>query len=257
MTVREYYPCKKLIQRLLLENCNSVWKINQKITYNKFLPRSKQFINNWINENLFGPTKLMLLETMKSISCPKTLASRYKKFHSDIWIILEDPKIREIVEIDSLYGRSPIEISNRVNSIIKPRIVNVKAIEQFLYFYWNLEDDGVFRPALALKLIETSRQLSRAYRHVLKYFKEKNGFIRYEYFYHLKKSLGPNLSNVNKVLDLIIIDQIDSLENGNYDKVEVLSNILLKNAEVHKILKTLSSSSGNRSLAEIFQLKEE
>ncbi len=257
MTVREYYPCNKLIQWLLLENRKSIWKINQKITYNKFLPRSKQFINYWINGNLFGPTKLMLLETMKTISCPKTLASRYKKFHSDIWTILEDPKIREIVEIDSLYGRSPIEIYDRLNSIIKHRIVNVKAIEQFLYFFWNLEDDGAFRPALALKLIETSRELSRAYRHVLKYFKEKNGFIRYEYFYHLNKSLEPNLSNVYKVLDLLVIEQIDSLENDNYDKVEVLSDILLKNAEVLKILKTLSNSSGNHSLADIFQLKDE
>lgn len=256
MNIGQYYPCKKLIEWLLLEHRKSVWKVNQKITYKKFLPHSKQFINNWINENLFGPTKLMLINIMKSISTPKTLESRYKKFHSDIWKILEDHTIREQIELDSLFGFSTKDVWERLNNKIKPRVVDALAIKQFRYFFWNLDDDGVFRPTRALKLIESNRELTRVYSHILKYSKDKNGLIRYEHFYHLNNPEEPDLTNVNKVINLTAIEQIDSYEKGNYDKIEVLTDILLKNAEVFKILKTLSNSSGKQDLSDIINLKD-
>ncbi len=254
----QHNPCNNLIHWLLLEHRNSAWKINRSITYNKFLPRSKQFLNKWINDNLFGPTKLMLLETMKSITRPNTLASRYKKIHSDIWTILEEPKIREIVELDSIFGLNPTEIQNRLNSIFKPRVINVKAVEQFMYFFWNLKDNNaVFRPGLLLKFIESNRELSKVYSHILKYSNDKLGREKYEYNYNLYNPEEPNLRNMIKVIDLITYNQIDALDNNNIDKLETYVNIQLKNSIAFKTVKTIPNNTKQHDYSDIVGFEDE
>lgn len=258
MNIRQYYPCKKLIDWLLLEHRKSVWRVNQKITYKKFLPHSKKFINNWINENLFGPTKLMQIETLKSISTPKTLESKFKIFHSDIWIILYDRNFREQVELDSIFGYSPKEIHVRLNGKIKPRIINVKAIEQFLYFFWNLGDDNeAFRPEILLKIIESDRGLSREYGHILKYSNDKRGREKYENNYNLYNPEKPNFKNIIKVIDHTTFNQMDALDENNIDKLETHTNIQVKNCIVLKTLKTIPNNSGKKDFSDILDLEDE
>jgi hypothetical protein len=200
----------------------------------------------------------MLLEVMKSITCPKILESRYKKFHSDIWIILDDPNVREQVELYSLFGYSPKEIHVRLNGKIKPRVVDILAIKQFKYFFWNLEDEnGVFRPAQVIELVKSSRGLTRAYGHILKYSNDKLGREKYEKYYRINNPREPDITNIITVIDLTTFDQIDALDKSNFDKLETLTNIQLKNSIVLKTLKTIPDSSGKQDLSDIFNLKDE
>lgn len=257
MMIKQDYPCKKLIELLLLEHCKSIWKVNQKITYKKFLPHSKQFINSWIAENLFGPTKLMLLENIKSITKLSTLESRYKKFHPDLWRILDDPTLREQVELDLLYCHSPEDVYDRLNFKIKPRVIDMRAVKQFQYYFWNLDDvDGVFRPVRVLKLIESNRELSKAFRHIIKYYNDKNGQKKYEYHYHLNNSDEPDLTKINAVINLTSIEQIDSFDKGNIDKIETLTDIQLKNSLVLKNLASIQNNSEKQNFSDIVDFKE-
>jgi len=254
----EYYPCRKLINLLLIEHRNKPWKVNQKMQYKQYLPQAKKYIIDWINDNLNRPVALMMTEVAKNIPRPKILESRYKKLNLDIWKILEDPFIRELVELDLLFGFSTKEICKRLNDKLKPRVIAMIAIEQFRYYFWNLEeDDGVFRPTHVLKLIDSSRELSKAYSHVLKYFPDQNGLIRYEYFYHLNNSDEPNLNYINKILNLASLGTLEAFEKSDYDRIGTLSEILKKNAEVLKILKTLQNSSDIKDLSTMFKIKDE
>ena len=255
---QEYNPCRKIIEFLLLEYNNSQWKANKKISYNQIKPYSKRYINSWINDNLFGSSKIMLLEVMKSITCPKILESRYRKFNADIWKILDDPTIREQVELDLLFGISPEEIHVRLNGKIKPRVVDILAIKQFKYFFWNLYDsNGVLRSGQVLELIESNRELSREYGHIFKYFNDKQGRKKYEYHYQINKPKEPDMINIYTIIDLTAFDQIDALDKSNFDKLETLTNIQLKNCIVLKTLKTVPDSSGKQNLADIVKLEEE
>lgn len=256
--INKIYPSRKLIERLLLEHRDSAWKINQKIPYKQFIPHSKNFINNWINNHIFYSPKLMLQETIKSMSSPKILESRYKNFHPDLWSILDDPTIRELVELDFLFGISANDVCDRLNVRIKPRKVNALAIKQFNYYFWNLNDkNGIFRPAITIDFIQSNRELSGAYSHVLKYFNKMNGKEIYEYQYSLNNPEEPDLKNINKVINLTTFAQIEALRNDNIDKVDALSEILLKNVGVYKILKTIPNSTEIKDLSEILGLKDD
>ena len=194
-------PCRKLIEWLLIEHRKTTWKVNQKIPYKQFLPYSKKFIITWINDNLFGSTKLMLLEIVKNISCPETIESKYKKLHPGIWSILSDPSVRVQMELDSFFGYSINEMHNRLNDRIKPRNVDRRAIEQFIYFFWNLkDDDDVFRPANMLELIGSNRTISRAYAHINKYYNDKNGKYKYEIYLSEKNNLANIFFNKKETL---------------------------------------------------------
>ena len=96
-------PCRKLIEWLLLEHRKKPWKIGNNIPYPRFLPHSKKFIIDWIGNHLHGPVQLMLTEMLNTMSCPKTLESRYKKFHPDLWALLYDPVLREQIELDIFF----------------------------------------------------------------------------------------------------------------------------------------------------------
>lgn len=254
----QIYPCRKLIEFLLLMHRNQPWKTSNKISYRQFLPYSKKFIKTWINDNLFGPTKLMLLETLQNISCPKTIKSKYKKLHPGIWIILSDPSVRIQMEMDSLFGYSIHEMHNRLNERIKPRNIDVRAIEQFLYFFWNLkDDDDVFRPANLLELIGSNRTISRAYAHINKYYYDKNGKYKYEIFFHLDNPDEPDIRNVSKIINLSTTHQIEAFENGNIDKAEALSQITLLNAGVYKTLKTIPDKTSTENLSSFLNIKED
>ena len=67
----------------------------------------------------------------------------------------------------------------------------------------------------------------------------------------------PNLKNINKVIDLIAIEQIDSLEKGNIDKIETLTDIQLKNSIVLKTLKTIPNNSGKNYFSDFVDFKDE
>lgn len=256
--INKIYPNRKMIELLLLEHRDSAWKINQKIPYKKFIPHSKKFINNWININLLDPPKLMLQETIKSMSSPKILESRYKNFHEDLWSILDDSPIRELVELDLLFGISANDVCDRLNVRIKPRKVNALAIKQFRYYFWNLNDKNeIFRPAITIDFIQSNRELSGAYSHVLKYFNKMNGKEIYEYQYSLNNPEEPDLRNVNKVINLTTIAQFEAFRNDNIDKVDALSEILLKNVSVYKTLKTIQNSTAIQDLSEILSLKDD
>ena len=118
--ITQYYPSRKLIDRLLLEHLKKPWKICNEIPYSNFLPYSKKYINDWIANNLHGSTQLMMTEMMKSITCPKTLKSIYKNFHPDIFSILDDHEIREQVELDTIFGISDNEIGELLNQYSTP-----------------------------------------------------------------------------------------------------------------------------------------
>ena len=254
---QENIPCRKIIELLLLEHQKCTWKVKQKIIYNQFLPHSKKYIDNWINDKLHGSVKLIMLETMKAITCPKTLESQYKNLHPDIWIIIDDPSIREQVELDLLFGFSTKEVHERLNTKIKPRTVDLIAIKHYYYFFWNLDDDGVFRPAKIINLIESNRELSRAYSHIIKYYNDKQGQKIYEHYYQINKPKDPDMTNINTIINLTAFNQIDALDKSNFDKLETLTNIQLKNCIVLKTLKTVPDSSGKQNLADIVKLEEE
>jgi len=262
--IQDYYmnykntPCRKLIEWLLIDHRKTAWKVNQKIPYKQFLPYSKKFIKTWIDDNLFGPTKLMLLKTLQNISCPETIESRYKKFHPDIWTILADPSVRVQMELDSLFGYSISDMHNRLNERIKPRIIDVQAIKQFLYFFWNLQDDeGVFRPTNLLELIGSNRKIYRAYAHIHKYYNDKNGKYKYEVYYHLDNPEEPDIKNVSKIINLSTTHQIEAFENNEIEKVEALSHILELNAGVYKTLKTIPDKISKEDLASFLSVKED
>jgi len=254
----ENTPCRKLIEWLLINHRKTTWQVNQKIIYKQFLPHSKKYINNWINDNLCGSTKLMLLEIVKNISCPEKIESKYKKFHPDIWVILSDPSVRVQIELDSLFGYSVEEMNNRLNERIKPRNVDRRAIEQFIYYFWNLNDaDGAFRPAKLLELINSNRALSRTYAHIKKYYNDKNGKHKYEIYFHLDHPDEPDIRNVIKVINLSTISQIEAFENGNIEKVEALSQITLVNAGVYKTLRTIPDKTSIEDLSLLLGIKED
>lgn len=128
MIITQDYPCRKLLEWLLLKHRNQPWKINKKIIYPRFLPHSKKYIIKWIENNLHGSVHLMMTEMLKSMTCPKILESGYKKFHIDIWKILSDSNIRELVELDLFFGVSTDEVYERLNDRLKPRIIDILAL---------------------------------------------------------------------------------------------------------------------------------
>lgn len=252
------YSCTKMIEWLLLEHRKSAWKINKKVHYKQFLPYAKKFVNTWIKNSLHGSSKIMMLETMKSINSLKTLESRYKNIHPNIWILLDDPTLREQVELDLIFGISIKEVHERLNSKIKPRVVDALAIKQFEYYFWNLDDNtGVFRPANVLELISENYELSKAYSHILKYFNDKNGKLKYEYHYGLINPSEPDLKKINTVIDLATIEQIDSFTEDNFDKIKALTEIQLLNCEVLKTLTTIQNNSSKQGLSDLIKLEEE
>ena len=251
------YPCRKLIEWLLLEHRKKPWVVNKKMSYPRCLPHYKKYINDWIEMYLYGAVQLMASEMLKTMICPKTLESRYKKFHFDLWTLLYDPVLREQVELDIFFGLNDDEILKRLNSKITPRVIDLLALKQFRYFFWNLEDcNGVFRPPNVLELIESSLELSKAYRHILKYSNDKYGKIKYEHQYSLINSDEPNLININRAINLTAISQIEALEKGNVEDTSLLATILLKNAQVLKSLSSLANRIDKQYFSEIFTLDD-
>jgi len=255
--IMQNYPCWKIIDLLLLEHRKKTWKINNKIEYPRFLPHSKKYLNDWIANNLPETVLLMAADMMKSLARPKMLSSRYKQFHPDIWSILYDPVIREQIELDTLFGISDKEIWERLNAKIKPRVIDHLAVKQFMYFFWNLEDcNGVFRPSKVQEIINSNRELSKAYGHILKYFNDKQGRKKYEYHYQINKPNEPDITIINTVIDLTAFDQLNALDKSNFDKLETLTNIQLKNSIVFKTLKTVLNDSGKQNLADLMKFED-
>ena len=156
-----YYPCRKLLQFLLLEHRQKPWKINTQIAYNRFLPNSKRYLLRWSEENTFGPIQELIKIAINKIKCPEILIVKYSKMDPDVFRIINDPFIREYIELEMLFGENIDEIHQRVNMRIKPRLVSLKAIKQFQYFFWNLNDEnGIFQPLQLIELIKSSRELT-------------------------------------------------------------------------------------------------
>jgi len=247
------YPCRKLIHWLLLEHHKKQWKAHTKIKYPKLVPYSKKFMSSWIFDNLHGPTQVVAINAIDNLKCPLILESRYKKLNKDIWKILDDHSIRELIELEILYGKKIKEIHKKLIDRINPRNISLDAIEQFQYFFWNIEDDnGIQRPGKLVELIKSQRDLSKVYNHILKFYNDRYGYEKFEYYYNLKKSENPNIKNISKVLDLSVFEQIQALSDKNIDRLSALSSISLKSAKSYSLIRQHSADTDSPFLDDLF-----
>jgi len=249
------YPCRKLVQWLLLKHQNIKWEPHTEIGYPKFRPYSKKFISKWIVDNLHGPTRIMATNAIDNLICPITLESRYREFCKDIWDILDNPSIREQVELGLLFGNKTKEIHQKILDRINPRKISIDAIVQFKYYFWNIEDNNeIPRPAKLIELLQSNRALSKAYNYIIKYYNDRYGYEKYEYFYNLKKSYKPNVDNIAKVFDLSVLEQMQALSDKNLDRLSTLTNISLNTAKSYSLIKQHSNAVNSQNLSDIITL---
>ena len=251
------YPCRKLVQLLLLIQRKIQWETCSEIEYPQFMPDSKKFMSKWIVDNLHGPTQIMATNAMDNLICPITLESRYKELCNGIWIIIDNPSIREQVELGILFGNKVKEIHQKVLERINPRKVSLGAIKQFKYYFWNIEDDNeIPRPAKLIELLQSNRALSKAYNYIYKYYNNRYGHEQYEYYYNLKKSDKPNIDNISKVIDLSVIEQMQSLSDNNLDRLITFSSISLNSAKTFSIIKQHSNEVSSLDLSSMITISD-
>ena len=133
--------------RKFFELC--LWKhldINQRqksISYPRLKRGAVKYIRDEAKRLLVGPTHCLFLQVLKQKIYPKTLSLRWKTILPGSLEIMYDPQIREFVEILSLLGSTPLEISQELRSLPYVKRFTEKEIEGYCYFFWNnYEKDG-------------------------------------------------------------------------------------------------------------------
>ena len=256
-------PIQKLLEKLLNEHTKIKNKFTKDFIYKQFLPYSKKYVSEWAESHLYGPPRVLLLESFNAVKFPIKFDTKYPAIYSDTWTIINDPALRERIELELMFGYEPRDIHTRISPVIKPRKLSVRGIKQFAFYFWNLKNEkGEPQPANLFIYLESNKQLSMLFRHIIKYFKDKNGREKYAYYYGIGHPVQPDIDNLNRAINLSIMAQKESYEANDIDSIQIYSKILLNNSnslknlnsgvdleipDFSKIYKVVENSNGKES----------